>query len=411
MPKQPEKIEKIVQVLVAGGMIQRLEVESDEPEGSTVESYRIVMIPLNVETDDGRIFEQLDWRDPPLPMMATDKTSYGHEGAVLVGNFDNITTEEIDGVEWMVATPTWDTDEEAAEFRRMVDEGMLRGWSADVAIIDADFDVTYDEDGFIEDMLLIVHEGKILGGTIVPMPAFEGTKIEPEGIAASLEIPTQPPAELFSDPGLERLTPITVEGIHVFGHLAPWNECHTGIQDVCTVAPRSASDYALFLAGQIETDDGKKVSAGQITLAGGHAGRGMNWKAAAAHYDETRSAVADVTVGEDDFGIWFSGAIRPGVTEEQIRMLEASKLSGDWRSYKGSHELVAMLCVNSPGFPIARALVASGEQQGLILHGAVPEIYESLAHRLERAVDVIEQLAIKQEMSVLVSGLVLIPDH
>lgn len=387
------------------GQLEQFQLDGEE-EGSVVESYRALMIPLNVETEDGRIFEALSWRDPPLPMMATDKTSFGHEGAVLVGRFEDFRVEAVDGTDWVVATPVWDDDEEAVEFRRMVDEGFLRGLSADVAVIDADLEVTYDEDGFVDEIKLIVHDGKVLGATILPMPAFADAKVEPEPIEAALEIPVKPEPGLFADPGLPRLTPLTVDGVHVFGHLAPWDECHVGIQDVCTVAPASQSEYALFHAGQVECSDGSMVSAGQITLAGGHAGHGLNWKAAIAHYDDTSSAVADVHIGEDEYGIWFSGALRPGVTDEQLRQLRAAKLSGDWRPYQGQHELIAMLCVNAPGFPFARALVAGGAQEGLILHGMVPDDEATPAVvRLEQAVETLERLALSYEAGELARGL------
>jgi hypothetical protein len=44
-----------------------------------------------------------------------------------------------------------------------------------------------------------------------------------------------------------------------------------------------------------------------------------------AQDDQTSAAVADVVVGgEDEFGLWLSGALRPGVTDEEVRTLRAS---------------------------------------------------------------------------------------
>jgi hypothetical protein len=49
------------------------------------------------------------------------------------------------------------------------------------------------------------------------------------------------------------------------------------------------------------------------------------------------------------------------VTAEQLAVLRAGALSGDWRRIGGNLELIAALAVTTPGFPIAReALVASG---------------------------------------------------
>ncbi len=55
---------------------------------------------------------------------------------------------------------------------------------------------------------------------------------------------------------------------------------------------------------------------------------------------------------------------------EQVRALRASAPSGDWRPINGALELVAVCQVNVPGFPIARARVASGQVYALVAAGA-----------------------------------------
>ena len=87
-------------------------------------------------------------------------------------------------------------------------------------------------------------------------------------------------------------------------------------------------------------------------------------------FRSTASAFADVHAGEDAYGIWVSGALRPSVTPEQVRAIRASAPSGDWRPIGGSLELVAVCQVNVPGFPIARARVASGAVMALVAAGA-----------------------------------------
>jgi hypothetical protein len=109
---------------------------------------------------------------------------------------------------------------------------------------------------------------------------------------------------------------------------------------------------------------------GQLTLAGGHASLQADAQAAAKHYDDTASAIADVHAGEDDYGIYVAGSLRPEATEAQIRALRASAPSGDWRPINGNLELVAVCQVNVPGFPIARAMVASGKVMALVAAGA-----------------------------------------
>ena len=193
--------------------------------------------------------------------------------------------------------------------------------------------------------------------------------------------PLYPPGTWFSNPGLEKLTPITVTADgRIFGHIADWNQDHIGLPNG-TRPPRSPSDYSFFKTGALKTAEGDEIAVGNITLAGGHAPLNASAGDAVEHYDNTASAVADVSVGEDAFGIWVSGGLRPGVDEGQVRALRASAPSGDWRPINGQLELVAVCQVNTPGFPIARTMVASGEMLSLVAAGA-SHLYEL---QLERA--------------------------
>ena len=165
---------------------------------------------------------------------------------------------------------------------------------------------------------------------------------------------------------------VEVEGDHVYGYIAQWGVCHIGIQGVCTTAPHSLTDYWYFATGKVDTSDGETVRVGQITMDTGHASMKASAKVAAAHYDNTGAAAADVVVGEDDFGIWFSGVLRSKVTDEQRHALRAAgRVSGDWRQIGRDLELVAALAVNVPGFPIphVRAGVYNGEQVSLVAAG------------------------------------------
>lgn len=182
--------------------------------------------------------------------------------------------------------------------------------------------------------------------------------------------PLFPPQEWYEDPKLDRPTPITVTADgQVKGHIARWDSSHIGLPPG-TKPPRSNLDYAYFKTGVLTTDAQKDVHVGQLTLAGGHAPISASAERAVEHYDDTASAVADITVGEDEFGIWVNGGLRPSVTDEQVRALRASAPSGDWRPINNSLELVAICQVNTPGFPVARAMVASGEITALVAAGA-----------------------------------------
>ena len=181
------------------------------------------------------------------------------------------------------------------------------------------------------------------------------------------------PSEWFKNPELDHATALTItEDGRVFGHLAQWGVCHIGFDGVCVDPPRSNTDYAYFLTGEVETDRGP-IACGNITMDGPHAPLGMKARPAMAHYDNTCSVVADVTCGEDDHGIWVAGWVRPGVSEEKVYALKASGgLSGDWRMVNGHpRELIAALAVNSGGVPVPRVGVQDGVQISLVAAGCV----------------------------------------
>lgn len=198
--------------------------------------------------------------------------------------------------------------------------------------------------------------------------------------AMTAAAPLRPPAHWFDDPMFEGPTPLTVTADgQVKGHLALWNVCHFGLQDVCRMAPHSNSGYQYFLTGTVLTADGTQRKVGRITLGTGHANLRLGYIPAADHYDNTGTAVAVVAAGEDRFGPWVAGAAVPGVPEEKIAELRRSPLSGDWRPTPKGLELVAALAVNTPGFPIV-GLNAAGEIQSLVAAGMVlsPEEIEAL---------------------------------
>jgi hypothetical protein len=205
---------------------------------------------------------------------------------------------------------------------------------------------------------VIVHEG--LNRTAHPLA---GAESDGPGITASAAglAPMHPPTAWFEDPELAELTPLTItdEG-RIYGHLAPWGACHVGVTDTCVQPPPSSSGYALFHLGDVLTEEGDLVPCGTLTLDTGHADLKLGSTAARMHYDHTGTAAADVRCGEDDHGIWFSGAIRPDLDAANVRKLRAAR------------ELVAALSVNVPGFPIVRpraAVAASGRVLALVAAG------------------------------------------
>ncbi len=378
--------------LYAAEASEEAELLSD-PAGTP---FNIFVMVEGVETADGRMFEigQVSARPLPLPLMLQDTNPEwgGHAGARFVGAITELDHDPRDPTRWvgrgrLAATAV------GREAEAQIRAG-LRGVSVDASADDVVYDVReVDTSGFPIDVLVRYSQATIMGATVTPFPAFEqcviwfddepepervstthGTEIprvdEPQVVDDGLPMliaagggPLRPPAAWFEDPQLDGPTPLTVmpDG-RIYGHIADWRTCHTGYPGACITAPHSPSGYAYFHTGEIVTAEGSRIAVGQITLATGHAADDLDYRATLAHYDDTGTAAADVRVGEDAHGIWCAGAVRPGLSDEQIRALCAAAPSGDWRQVNGYLELVAILQVNVPGFPIPRPharLVAS----------------------------------------------------
>lgn len=339
--------------------------------------WHAVLLVEGVPTGDGRIADpdSITWRELPLPLMAIDRTTNGHDDARLVGQ---ITSIERIGAE-IHAYGTWlaDPDDEANRLRSLIVAGELSGVSVDLDAIEyviefrdepwpeADDDGVVRVEGGTGDETFRYTAARIIGATALPFPAHPDAYIEPWGGAVTAAAPLRPPKAWFADPTLPAPTPLTVtDDGRVYGHLALWDSCHVGFADRCVTPPRSAAAYRHFTTGELVTAEGDRVPVGQITMDTGHAPLAANAARAAAHYDDTGTAVADVTAGEDRWGVWIAGAVRPGVDELTLRRFMAADVSGDWRSIGGALELVAVLSVNVPGFHKPR--VSIREDQGIV---------------------------------------------
>lgn len=411
-PESPDKF-KLFPATAEGLTAAAFVVPQLDPVGGAF--FIPLAIPENLESGDGREIDKyaLDTRNLPLPLMWQIQTGEGHNGAVVVGRIERMgrTPQGIGA-----AYGHFDTGVYGREAERMVRAGMLRHVSADMDKFEAEAEDASEKDSRkIGKNKLTIKKARVMGVTIVAKPAFQECTIEmaplknltledevlPDGIiseelnpvdAVALvaagyiaeAVPVVPPREWFNNPGLSRPTPLTVDDDgKVFGHVAAWGTAHMNPALNGVNPPRSASGYAYFNKGVVRTDDGSDVTVGQLTLVGGHADLHFSARDAVKHYDDTSSAFADVHAGEDDYGIWVSGALRPGVTAEQIRMIRASTPSGDWRPIRGKLELIAVCQVNVPGFPVARAMVASGHTMALVAAGAS----ELAAHRPDPILD------------------------
>ena len=378
-------------------------------------------------TGDGRLIEDgaLRWDGLPVPLRVAFKDVGGHDGAEVCGRIETVERREGGDI---YATGTFDLGSAVgAEAFRQVSEQMSNGVS-----IDTD-DVTFrimakadmpeadvsdsgnapndepDPEGRVKvaamsssDELTVIESARLRAATLVAVPAFATARVyaagqapakpseddEPEEtLEASAEpvsqsrdsltaaaIPTAPPEAWFKDPALTGPTALVVEDDgRVYGHIAAWGTCHIGQIGKCVEPPTSPSNYAYFRTGALRTAEGTSVAVGHLTMGTGHAGPRDSANAAAEHYDNTGTVFADVAAGEDAYGIWVAGSLRPGITPEQVRVARSAPISGDWRTIRGSLELVGALAVNVPGFPVPRpqGLLASGEVKSLQASGVV----------------------------------------
>lgn len=347
---------------------------------------------------------------------------------VPLSEFDARDDYNLDGVHEdaiiVFASGMLDGSEAALEAERLIKNGA--GISIDLppermALIDPDTFEEVDPDGV--DMMDVLGGkyltgigGKIAAATIVTIPAFEEAEIGLEedsvlvasahGMSVgfgSLQIGeatdeervgielkegewgtllaaadfAKPDPDAFDDPRLKKLTALTITDVqpdgyrHVYGHLADWDGCHAGFSNVCVPPFRSQTDYAYFNTGEIECADGKLVAVGKLMFSmdgGKHADTFLNAAEASKHYDDSTKVGAFVRAGTDAYGTWLAGVVRPGLSDIEVQHLRSHPPSGDWRPIPGKGtELVAAFCVAVGGFPIPRAMVASGEHGELTI--------------------------------------------
>lgn len=405
---------------------------SESPDAPPAVRWRGVIGVEGVPTGDGRLIEKgaLRWENLPILLRYVPEDRGQHDGAMVAGRITEITRDE-DGV--IHARGDFDMGSAVGrEAARQVAEGLTTGVSMDLdnvsfeyrvaremiegddSLMDAEATLAEDDNGRItvleqgaDDAIEVTTDGRIRAATLVAIPAFEQARIAiddgqdeapaaespsdeqegcppgqhrmPDGSCMDDEdmpvtaagIPVDPPRDWFKDPKLDGPTPlhVTPEG-RVYGHLAVWDTCHTGMGG-CTAPPRSSTGYSYFHTGSILTREGDEIPVGRLTMDTRHAARDASPSATMRHYDHTGTAIADVRAGEDEFGIWVAGAVRPSASPEQLRMLRSSPLSGDWRRIGTSLELVAALAVNVPGFPVPRpaGLVAGAAMQTLVAAG------------------------------------------
>lgn len=376
--------------LTADGATTMAAAEAETEENSESETFRTFtdqpIAFVGIETSDGRMLAkdiEFSVRTPPLPMMWTKKTGYGHMDAFTVGVIESarIDGDKVLGSGYMLNTA--EADEAFNEAGHKVSRP-----SVDLGAVE--WILTYEGKEITEEdwwdlppdakVVQTITAAELIGTTLVATPAFGDTMLEFNderesrdlALVASTAVAFEPrvyAAELFASPNLTEPTPITIDPAtgRIFGHLACFGACHRSLQSQCVMAPRSKTEYAHFhTSPAVRLDNGSRVAVGRLTVGTGHAPDSLSGGPALAHYDNTGTCFALVRVGEDAHGIWFSGVAAPWATPEQIEEGLASPLSGDWRDFGQGLELIAALAVNTPGFAVRGRDGADGRPAALV---------------------------------------------
>lgn len=360
---------------------------------------------------DGRMLanDSVEWDDDVLPVPIIWDRQEGDHSGMTVGAIAEVWRDGSDiwGRGWLSASEDEDTQKAVVRVKELFAEGAV-GNSVALDHVDVELrvkksailgeggpdlpedpnDLEEDENGYAtlgrmmaDDALEVTTRGRLRHVAIVDTAALTGSAkskvklrlVQPDedeiiAVAASgslriVEFETDEAA--FEDPGFgvpgqdDRLlfdphnnrwsTPPTVlDDGRVFGHIAPWGICVRGRPDRCITPP--SADLDGFMRGRAPLAGGRRT--GTIVVAGSHCAVGVGAAEATRHYDKTGRAVADVVVGNDAYGIWYAGRLRPGASDEDIYAFKSSDVSGHWEvGQNGQMTLCGLPAVNVGGFP------------------------------------------------------------
>jgi 2'-5' RNA ligase len=177
------------------------------------------------------------------------------------------------------------------------------------------------------------------------------------------------PAEWFREPTPEELPPGS-GGVHyangrVYGWVAQAGVPHAVHGRKVQIEKLGRLDFSHFLRAKFRLDDGSEVAAGTITMNVGHHRDGWQCETAACQFDDSGTVGGIVTVGQNEGGLWFSGAAAPWLSEWDLNVFRACQPSYHMtQGSDGAWQLKAVLTVpvpahSSPLEPSYSAVVAS----------------------------------------------------
>jgi hypothetical protein len=135
-------------------------------------------------TGDGREIapQALTWRVPPMPLMGLATSTHDPSGmdmndpAVICGRIDSLERQPGEsGTQIIVAKGFFLGNDDGMYFADLCRQMGRLGISADVASEESEFSVP--DGGDMDDMLMTLLKGTIMGFTVCPFPAFEGCYI------------------------------------------------------------------------------------------------------------------------------------------------------------------------------------------------------------------------------------------
>ncbi len=383
--------------LIAAARKEKREEYADEP-------WSGVLAVEGIESGDSRLFNlgSLDWAPLPHPLMYQPANVGGHNASIVAGEITQISRRgaEIVGVGHVYGNML--AGEHGEGIRNMMKAG---GVSVDVdKVKDADVEEVFADDadgGFMsKPELTIFNRGRVRGATLVAFPAFVEAKLSFSNVVTAaatdagcgcdsgvlvaaghtITIPDLPNPDWFKEPTDVKMYgafTVTDEG-RCFGWLAPAGTTHRSVRKQVPMGGKV--DYSRWMNKETIVAGGGRIKTGVITMGCGHAetdplryGTLENRK---QHYDNTCSVFANVVIGETPGkGVWFAGAVRHGVTADQLTTAMGCSLSGDWQPHPdrpGVQEFIAALLVPVPGFPMARSKPSVEMQDGVITASVVP---------------------------------------
>lgn len=338
-----------------------------------------VLALLDKKTGDGRMLLSAgaDTRELPLSIRFQTQSASGHDGARVSGALFEVTVDPESGV--MSGRGYLLNDANGREHARLIKTGAMRGNSVDLA--DARARLVMEDE--MDDSYIEFTSFRLAATTGVATPAFADARavisedMSEEELMASLETDeplivtfsaddafvinvlgieddevvasgaTRVPFDAFYQPETAHPQKIVVteEGF-VYGHLALWESCHDGYADKCLRVPRPTDGYASFNKPGPLTERGQ-VETGPIFAFGGHRSA-KSARTIEDAYGGIENAWADVRVVEGRFGPWLSGVVRPGVADEIVYAVRASRISGHWVNGR----LKAIVSVNAEGYDV-----------------------------------------------------------